>query len=621
LKKVPPILVAASISLLATLSSFAADPAPHKVLNNLVTEFVNARERGLLKEKTIRFATEGTGWYCIAVEGPATIRLDNEARPLCAGHKASDASEAMRHLAPGVHRLSIEGRPSELTVRKIPVLQHAFYHAGDMWNLDHGPFDDWTFLKRHVLTNINVIISGGARNPPRFAESKKAGLRWISNADGTAHFAREDHLREWKRLGRHWLTTAINPFRTRQDVTVDEAYEAWSRAVGLTQPLMDGVIVDEFGGGDQPKYGAFKKAVERIYANPKFKGKTYSPYSYGSGILSNDLSRDFARASAKGGGHVCIERYLVEQPTRKADEKHIHEQFHSEWNIPRFEQDFPGVVRHTVMVLGYMSAVGESLNVDPRVDFKVHMDLQMHALATQPAYAGLGGLQQYTCSYADEETIRWASRLFRHYAIEGNTNLLSDELGFRYRLTHIQNPDFADSTSGWRTQPAEPDSLAARTYPDYGYLQFRYNRDGKGDSFLWTKRSAKRANLFSQQVRNLVPGKLYSLKMVTADHRDLVQQQQAKKSHAVSIRIKNAEMLPGKKKSFQSIFTNHYARPVGEFKGNKSFYMNYHWRVFRAKQPTARLTVTDWKNATTPGGPIGQELMFNFIEVQPYFEN
>ena len=45
------------------------------------------------------------------------------------------------------------------------------------------------------------------------------------------------------------------------------------------------------------------------------------------------------------------------------------------------------------------------------------------------------------------------------------------------------------------------------------------------------------------------------------------------------------------------------------------------WRVFRAKQATARLTVTDRKNATTPAGPIGQELMFNFIEIQPYHEN
>ncbi|MBO11957.1 MAG: hypothetical protein CMJ68_14480 [Planctomycetaceae bacterium] len=612
------LIAVVSIGLPGNRDVLAADRATPLVLNNLVTEVVNARRHGLLEEKTIRFATTAVGWHHFRVKGPATLRLDDEIEALCAGHHASNP-EAMRYLAPGDHRLSIQGKLSELTVRRIPTLQHAFYNAGDTWNVGHGPFDDWNFLKKHVLPNINVILSGGARTPFGFEESKKAGFRWISNAAGTAHFAREDHVREWKRLGRRWLTSVVNPFRRRQKVTVDEAYDAWAGAVGLNHPLMDGVIVDEFGGGDQPKYGSFRKAIERIYANPKFKGKTYSPYSYGSGILSNDLSRDFARASAKGGGHVCIERYLIEQPTREAAEKHIHEQFHSGWNMPRYEQDFPGVVGNTVMVLGYMSAVGESLNVDPSVDFKVYMDLQMHALATQPAYAGLGGIQQYTCSYADEETIRWASRLFRHYAIEGKTNLLSDELGFRYRLAHIQNPDFANSTSGWTTEPAEPDSLARRTYPEYGYLQFRYNRDGKGDSFLWTRRSPKRANVFSQDIKNLVPGRLYSLKMVTADHGDLVRQQQARKLHAVSVEIENVEILPGKKKAFQAIFPNHYARPVGEFRGGKSFYMNYHWRVFRAKQASARLTVTDWKDGTTPGGPIGQELMFNFIEVQPYF--
>ncbi len=46
--------------------------------------------------------------------------------------------------------------------------------------------------------------------------------------------------------------------------------------------------------------------------------------------------------------------------------------------------------------------------------------------------------------------------------------------------------------------------------------------------------------------------------------------------------------------------------------------MNYHWRVFRAKSATARLTVSDWKSAAEAGGPIGQELIFNFLELQPY---
>lgn len=39
---------------------------------------------------------------------------------------------------------------------------------------------------------------------------------------------------------------------------------------------------------------------------------------------------------------------------------------------------------------------------------------------------------------------------------------------------------------------------------------------------------------------------------------------------------------------------------------------------FRAAGDTAALTVSDWKSEKDPGGPVGQELMFNFIEIQPY---
>jgi len=40
--------------------------------------------------------------------------------------------------------------------------------------------------------------------------------------------------------------------------------------------------------------------------------------------------------------------------------------------------------------------------------------------------------------------------------------------------------------------------------------------------------------------------------------------------------------------------------------------------VFKAKGTAARLTVTDWLGDQNPGGPVGQELMVNFVEIQPY---
>jgi hypothetical protein len=46
----------------------------------------------------------------------------------------------------------------------------------------------------------------------------------------------------------------------------------------------------------------------------------------------------------------------------------------------------------------------------------------------------------------------------------------------------------------------------------------------------------------------------------------------------------------------------------------------YYWKVFRAKAATAKLTVSDWPDEKEPGGPIGQEQAFNFLEIQPYWE-
>jgi len=46
--------------------------------------------------------------------------------------------------------------------------------------------------------------------------------------------------------------------------------------------------------------------------------------------------------------------------------------------------------------------------------------------------------------------------------------------------------------------------------------------------------------------------------------------------------------------------------------------MSYHWRVFRAQAETAVFVVSDRKSEDDRGGPIGQGLMYNFIEIQSY---
>ena len=92
--------------------------------------------------------------------------------------------------------------------------------------------------------------------------------------------------------------------------------------------------------------------------------------------------------------------------------------------------------------------------------------------------------------------------------------------------------------------------------------------------------------------------------MFSADKQDLSNQAR----HAVRIDFDNAGLVPEK------CFTH-----VGAGTVPKTF-LNWHVRVFRAKGRTATLRISDWPDSKDPGGPIGQELMYNFIKVQPYWE-
>ena len=246
--------------------------------------------------------------------------------------------------------------------------------------------------------------------------------------------------------------------------------------------------------------------------------------------------------------------------------------------------------------------------------------MQFNLLANDPAFLGLYGIMCYHSAYTDEEIIRWSVKLFRHYCIEGKRERLSKD---PYILSHVKNPDFDEGTTGWTLSPAEPGSMDTRNVPDYSYLQGRYPKTTHGENVLWTKRSAKAPNRFSQEIRNLVPGRLYLLKMFTADYQRFLLGNGVAPFKAVeakremTIGIEDVELIPAE--SFQITYANE--KSGKEFTQEKKLPITYHFLVFRARSEKAMLTISDWAGDTEPGGPIGQELMHNYIEVQPYLED
>ena len=116
-------------------------------------------------------------------------------------------------------------------------------------------------------------------------------------------------------------------------------------------------------------------------------------------------------------------------------------------------------------------------------------------------------------------------------------------------------------------------------------------------------------------MKGLEPGRVYSLKVLSADCQDLVQQVSARKDLGLTVSLKGVEIIPGP--TFKQPFASCYAHVVGKFDAKAPAWFNLQNTVFRATKATAELTITDWPEGK-PGGPAGQEILCNFVQLQPY---
>ena len=577
-----------------------------KILNNMVAELLNVR-RARRGEQTYEFVNSGDGWVFFSSsaqtkDGEISVWLEPdpvEGRPVLL-HDAGQRGtlEAMRFLRAGSYGLRVRaagnGSIERLVVRAVPEIGYCFLPAEPLVK-EFGPYDR-AFLAKDILPNVNCMIS--------------ESYSWFPKTPEFQAF-----VRQWRQSGRKWIVRCggipgIHVVK-KGELTAEKAFSFWASDGSWKDPLLDGIIVDEFSGGADPRFPIWAEAVRRLHA--AFPGRTFYPWC--GRLYSGEPGRAFMAELIKSGDLFAWEVYLKEQPSQAAAWLFLETRLVQEmlgW------REVPGAERHVMVCFGHlMSAPPETLSADPAVDFKVYVDMQFNLLANNPAFWNLGGVMEYHAAFADEESIRWAGKLFRHYCIEGKTEMLSKDYGYRYNPDHIQNADFDQRTEGWTLSLAEPESITVGEFPGLGWMEGRFQRGVEGDHFLRLKRNAKSPNVFSQTLRNLEPGRLYSVRMFTGDYQDLSQSISAEKKHAVAVRIANADVLP--ELSFQCVFKQRCtAHQIGKFTPSKPAWMNFHRKVFRAKASTATLIISDWAGPDAPGGPIGQELMFNFIEVQPY---
>ena len=556
-----------------------------RVLNNLVFELLNVESPGPLQ---FAFRNPRDGWILITCRCPAvgeatpTGMVDGEQFSL---RRVGGRLETMRHLAEGRHAIKL-GKgfsPDSLVVRSVPGLFYSMYGVNPLVP-ETGDYT-WPWLRAHVLDHYNCII--GHYRPKPF----------------------EKELKQWVSEGRQWYSQYGLP---RVD-TSEAAYEFWAKLPGMKHPLMHGVWADEFLRGPKrdKMYPIWCDGLRKLRADPELAVKEFYAYTY---IKTDAIHPLLAKTVMDCGYRFALEWYLSEERTEEAAIAQM-DPTGQRAAADRFNAAYPGAAMQRVIVLALLSQPEETCDVYADVDYNVFLDIQLHQLATNPAFFGIRGIQGYYSPYVGEEQTRLFARLLRHYAIEGRTERM---LKTRYILTHLKNPDFVEGAEGWTLSPAAEGGIKPRTAEGFGRVQGRRGSywGPIGDHVLWTRRDAARPNVISQAIQHLEPGQLYSLRFFTGNYQDLLGGISRNYGHGISVKIEGVEIIPGK--CFQAKIKSCYAVRFKSFNRKNPYRMNYHQRVFRAKSESARLVLGDWASDADPGGPAGEELVWNFMQVQPY---
>ncbi|MGD9495313.1 MAG: hypothetical protein AB7Y46_03275 [Armatimonadota bacterium] len=609
----PPGEVAASVQFLVgyqvVASTASGDPprlhwpgrdprfADVKALNNLVWELLDERASapGDL-HRTHRFRLPIDRWLYIrttadVTDGSVAIMLDGDdpAHAIMVHDGTQRVMVAKRRATEGEHTISVraqgDAQLQHLEVRAICDIQHSRYPTQD-W-LEANPEYDWEWISRYILPSATTIITSG----------DPEGIR--------------EHVKAWIAQGGRWICYTSRPgLSGNREVerSADALFDYYTALPGFTDPDMSGVLVDEFYTYEDPAYPAYIGMAQRIADDPALDGKAFFPYVAGR-FGDDEGSIEFARWCIANGGMICREAYIAEFPTLAEGLSNLRRA--AERMVDPTEDRLPGATMHTVWVPGVFSFPWLWADGYPHVNYNAYLDMQFQYIATHPAFFGLGAMHIWRSGYTDEERLRWVGRFFQHYGIEGNTHRLTAD---PYLLTHIANPDFTDGLSGWTVEPAAEGSIEASSWEGYGKLQGRYYRGN--DTFALLRRSAERPNVLTQTIRGLQVGRLYSVKMLSADYGELQAGRSAKVLHPLSVTLDGCDLIPGAKHQYQEAFPTR--QRIGEFTTENPLYLNMHWHVFRATGTTATLRISDWRAPDDPGGPAGQELMVNFVEVKPF---
>ena len=554
------------------------DRSDIRQLNNLVAELLNQPVGNSPAPQPFNFVNPRDGWVFVAftTDAPApglTVKIDDRDTAITA---ATDRLEAFRELPMGTHRITVSGNnaTARLLVRSIPEI-FDYPPCASSHVPENGSYG-WDFMKKHILYAVTTL-NGGVLPGKALPQAKALGLKWLAN------------------------------FNVRSLSDPAELRTRMEKSPGMTQPQYDGFTSDElfFGRATIVNYSD----TLRLLHNPK--NRLVYTWIVGKPSISS-LHTDFMSTclNASGGrGRLLFEAYCHPQDTEEAAAAYLDDKVGE--TMRRFNAFFPNAAAGTGIIFGNFNQIPIiSLEHNPAVDFKYFLDMQVNLIANSPDFKSLATTGYWGTYYGDEELVRWSFKLMRHYAVEGNKEMLSDRYGFKYNPGFLVNGDFADGLKNWSTSPAAEGSLRPHTIAGYGKnSQGRWGGGKAGDTVCVMTRSADKPNRISQTAKGLEVGRVYCLQFVTADLEDITSKRYNPRRYGICAELEGAQILPGKG------FVHIDRRNKGRYKDNHNVAkINLNRIIFRATSPTQVVAFNDEKAAA------GEELVINFIQLKPYLE-
>ncbi|MDD3544428.1 MAG: hypothetical protein PHG96_03605 [Kiritimatiellae bacterium] len=557
----------------------AVDSSSHRPFNNFVTEVLSRDLAPAAAEQRFSFDNPRDGWVYVAVQAPAVdgglaVRLADLGVVITA---ATDRAETFRHLPMGRHDVAVTGAATggKLVVRSI--IEIFNYPACANSKVPQNGSYGWDFHVKHVFPAVTTL-NGGRIPDENLPEFKERGLRWLANLGTTAPKSAADLV------------------------------ERMEKAAGLNDPKYDGVTCDEQFFG-RPNLLDYTEAI-RQYANPN--DRLIYTWIVGKPSMAG-IHNDFISASinaSRGRGRLIYEAYCHSRPDEKDATDYLQNRVVD--TMDKFVEYFPDAAAGSGILFGNFNQIPIiSLDVNPEVDYKYYLDMQLNLVANHPSFKNLATTGYWGSYYDDEELYRWSFQLLRHYCVEGNTTMLSEKYGYTYNPGHLRNCDFLQGLDGWDVAAAAAEAVLPASFAGYGKgAQRRWGAASKtGDTFCLFKRQDGQANVISQKATGLVPGKVYTLQFVTADYQDMLNKRFNPREHGITATLgAGVEVIPEQSYVFVD------RRNSGRKKDDGQARVNLHHIRFRATAESFTVTFSDAD--ATPG----EELALNYIMMKPYYE-